>query len=246
MSKLVLILNCGSSSLKFAVMDAETGEDMLSGLAECFNLDDARIKWKLHGVKGDAMLGAGAAHQEALDHIVGHILPQSLQASVWCAVDGLGERVPIQPLDGEARAALLKALDLDKAAAQAPQRFATFSCNRRLTPASRVQVVFGKGVATPSGVLNNVERRFAFTVREPFTASMGCERENAQAACMPIRPITLKFSAPVPRRLVEQMRLRSDTAEHAPVIEDGLEADALLVLAWALRPPSTANIWPVT
>ncbi|MGL6048768.1 MAG: hypothetical protein ACRC16_01965, partial [Aeromonas salmonicida] len=28
MSKLVLILNCGSSSLKFAVMDAETGEDM--------------------------------------------------------------------------------------------------------------------------------------------------------------------------------------------------------------------------
>lgn len=76
MSKLVLILNCGSSSLKFAVMDAETGEDMLSGLAECFNLDDARIKWKLHGVKGEAMLGAGAAHQEALDHIVGHILPQ--------------------------------------------------------------------------------------------------------------------------------------------------------------------------
>ena len=160
--------------------------------------------------------------------LTGAATPQSLQASVWCAVDGLGERVPIQPLDGEARAALLKALDLDKAAAQAPQRFATFSCNRRLTPASRVQVVFGKGVATPSGVLNNVERRFAFTVREPFTASMGCERENAQAACMPIRPITLKFSAPVPRRLVEQMRLRSDTAEHAPVIEDGLEADALL------------------
>ena len=158
----------------------------------------------------------------------GAATPQSLQASVWCAVDGLGERVPIQPLDGEARAALLKALDLDKAAAQAPQRFATFSCNRRLTPASRVQVVYGKGVATPSGVLNNVERRFAFTVREPFTASMGCERENAQAACMPIRPITLKFSAPVPRRLAEQMRLRSDRAEHAPVIEDGLEADALL------------------
>lgn len=76
MSKLVLILNCGSSSLKFAVMDAETGQDMLSGLAECFNLDDARIKWKLHGVKGEAALGAGAAHQEALDHIVDHILPQ--------------------------------------------------------------------------------------------------------------------------------------------------------------------------
>ena len=31
MSKLVLVLNCGSSSLKFAVVDAETGAEHLSG-----------------------------------------------------------------------------------------------------------------------------------------------------------------------------------------------------------------------
>ncbi|PKQ78194.1 acetate kinase [Aeromonas sobria] len=75
MSKLVLVLNCGSSSLKFAVIDATTGDDLLSGLAECFGLDDARIKWKLNGEKGSADLGAGAAHQEALDFIVNKILP---------------------------------------------------------------------------------------------------------------------------------------------------------------------------
>ena len=34
MSKLVLVLNCGSSSLKFAVIDATTGDDLLSGLAD--------------------------------------------------------------------------------------------------------------------------------------------------------------------------------------------------------------------
>ena len=44
-SKLVLVLNCGSSSLKFAVIDATTGDEQLSGLAECVHLDDARIKW---------------------------------------------------------------------------------------------------------------------------------------------------------------------------------------------------------
>ena len=153
---------------------------------------------------------------------------ESLQANLWCAVDGLGERVPIRLIDGEARANLLTAMGMDKDAAQDPQRYVAFSCNRRLTPASRVQVVYGKGVTTPSGVANRIERRFAFEVREPFTASTGCARENAQAACMPIRPITLNFSAPVPRRLVEHIRLRSDKAEHAPVIEDGLEADALL------------------
>lgn len=158
----------------------------------------------------------------------GPATPESLQASVWCAIDGLGERVPIRAIEGEVRADLLKGLKLDEQAAKAPQRFAVFSCKRRLTPATRVQIVYGKGVATPSGVVTRVEQRFAFEVREPFTASMSCERKNAQAACMPIRPITLAFSAPVPRRQAEQVRLRSDTAEYAPVFEDGLETDALL------------------
>ena len=40
-SKLVLVLNCGSSSLKFAIIDAVNGEEYLSGLAECFHLPEA-------------------------------------------------------------------------------------------------------------------------------------------------------------------------------------------------------------
>ena len=74
-SKLVLVLNCGSSSLKFAVIDAIDGDEILSGLAECLHLDDARIKWKLDGNKGSAELGKGAAHEEALNFIVHQILP---------------------------------------------------------------------------------------------------------------------------------------------------------------------------
>ncbi len=75
-SKLVLVLNCGSSSLKFAVIDATSGDEKLSGLAECLHLDDAKIKWKLDGAKDAADLGAGAAHQKALDFIVQTILPR--------------------------------------------------------------------------------------------------------------------------------------------------------------------------
>ncbi len=75
-SKLVLVLNCGSSSLKFAVIDATSGDEKLSGLAECLHLDDAKIKWKLDGAKDAADLGKGAAHQEALDFIVQTILPR--------------------------------------------------------------------------------------------------------------------------------------------------------------------------
>ncbi len=73
MSKLVLVLNCGSSSLKFAVVDADNGDEHLSGLAECLHLPEARIKWKLDG-KHEAQLGDGAAHDEALTFIVETIL----------------------------------------------------------------------------------------------------------------------------------------------------------------------------
>ncbi|MDO9734999.1 acetate/propionate family kinase, partial [Glaesserella parasuis] len=36
MSKNILILNCGSSSLKFAILDPASGDEKLSGLAENF------------------------------------------------------------------------------------------------------------------------------------------------------------------------------------------------------------------
>lgn len=73
MSKLVLVLNCGSSSLKFAIVDATNGDEHLTGLAECLHLPEARIKWKLDG-KHEAQLGEGAAHDEALSFIVETIL----------------------------------------------------------------------------------------------------------------------------------------------------------------------------
>lgn len=73
MSKLVLVLNCGSSSLKFAIVDADNGDEHLTGLAECLHLPEARIKWKLDG-KHEAELGNGAAHDEALAFIVDTIL----------------------------------------------------------------------------------------------------------------------------------------------------------------------------
>ncbi|MDO9893684.1 acetate kinase [Glaesserella parasuis] len=82
MSKNILILNCGSSSLKFAILDPVSGDEKLSGLAENFNLVDARIKWKLNGEKGAADLGAGAAHSEALNYIVKNILSAELKDSI--------------------------------------------------------------------------------------------------------------------------------------------------------------------
>jgi uncharacterized protein YfaS (alpha-2-macroglobulin family) len=148
----------------------------------------------------------------------------SVQANLWCLAEGLGERIPVRLLDGADRAGVLKAQQLDKAAAKDPLKFVTLACNRRLTPATRVQLVYGKGVATPDvggkpGIANAVERRFNYKVREPFSASFSCERENAQAACLPLRGMTLNFSAPVPRKLAEAIVLKSGSGNLKPTAE---------------------------
>ncbi|WP_298773930.1 acetate kinase [uncultured Shewanella sp.] len=90
-NKLVLVLNCGSSSLKFAIIDASNGDDKISGLAECFGLQDARIKWKVAGVKQDASLGAMSAHKEAIDYIVNTILKQHPELAKQ--IQAIGHRV---------------------------------------------------------------------------------------------------------------------------------------------------------
>ncbi len=153
----------------------------------------------------------------------------SVQANVWCSIDGLGERVPVKLVDGSERADLLKAQGLTKAAEKDPLSYVTLRCNRRFTPAGRVQLVYGKGVATPSGVANSVEKRFAWQVREPFGAEFSCERENAQSACLPIRPMTLRFNAPVTRKLAEGIRLKSAKDTFKPTLEgDEKDKDAIV------------------
>lgn len=78
-NKLILVLNCGSSSLKFAILDSTNGDEKLSGIAECLHLDNASIKWKMEGVKGNAELSAGGAHEEALNFIVSELLSENAE-----------------------------------------------------------------------------------------------------------------------------------------------------------------------
>lgn len=161
---------------------------------------------------------------------------QSVRENVWCNVEGLGERVPVKLIEGKERDELLKSQGLNTAAAKDPLRYVTLTCNRRLTPAAKVQLVYGKGVATPSGIANSVEKRYNFQVREPFSATFNCERENAQAACLPMRPMSLNFNAPVPRKVAEAIRLKGEKDTLKPTFEEGNADGDNVVTAVTFKP----------
>ncbi|HJS05690.1 MAG TPA: MG2 domain-containing protein [Variovorax sp.] len=172
---------------------------------------------------------------------------ESVRDNIWCQADGLGERIPVRLVEGAQRQALLKAFGRDKEAEKTPLRFVTLQCNRRLSPGGRLQLVYGKGVATPSGIANAVERRLNFEVREPFAVSFSCERENAQSACLPLKPMVLQFNAPVARKLAAQITLQGGGKNLKPKFDDeSTSQDEDAVVDSVSFPPPFAEQTPFT
>ncbi|KZN66597.1 acetate kinase [Pseudoalteromonas luteoviolacea CPMOR-1] len=66
----VLVLNCGSSSLKFAIIDSSSAKEHLSGLAERLGESSPQIKYKFNGQKHIISLSSGDAHEVAINKLV--------------------------------------------------------------------------------------------------------------------------------------------------------------------------------
>lgn len=62
----VLVINSGSSSLKFAVIEPQSGETVLSGLGECFGLPEARVSWKYQGEKTEEAVTEPDNHHQCV------------------------------------------------------------------------------------------------------------------------------------------------------------------------------------
>ena len=79
----VLVINSGSSSLKFAVINSATGDEIVSGLGECFGMPEATIAWKLNGNKTEeAITAADNHHANAITRIVKLIEDENLTDTI--------------------------------------------------------------------------------------------------------------------------------------------------------------------
>ncbi|MBS0445290.1 MAG: alpha-2-macroglobulin [Proteobacteria bacterium] len=155
-----------------------------------------------------------AEDQYFLATLSGAVVPASVADHAWCEAEGIGEKIPVRIVEGDARAQLLKTHRLD--AAQAA-RTLVLACQRPLPGGAAMRFVWGQGIAVAANaaVVTTIEQRYDYKVRAPFTAEFTCERERASAPCLPIRPMSLRFSAPVARERAAQIRLRPDAGSAA-------------------------------
>ena len=142
--------------------------------------------------------------QHFLLRLTGPAVEADIARHAGCEVEGLGERLAVKVVGGAAREEVLRS----QRAAKAGERAIVLACARPLPQGAKVRLVWGRGIgakAAPRAVTTS-EQRFEYRVRAAFTAEFSCERERANAPCLPIRPMTVRFSSPVPRALAEAVR----------------------------------------
>jgi acetate kinase len=84
----VLVLNCGSSSAKFAVIDPVQSREHVSGIAQRLGSPEASLDWKIDGTKQSRSL-PGAGHDAALREVVALLRELGLADGLL----GVGHRV---------------------------------------------------------------------------------------------------------------------------------------------------------
>ncbi|HSW39477.1 MAG TPA: hypothetical protein VLL97_08310, partial [Acidobacteriota bacterium] len=123
-------------------------------------------------------------------------LEQSVLDNVYFSMGNFVSRIAVRILSGEERELILKSFG---------RRFEPESGYLLLLQARQpfpndaaVFLVWDRGVASKSGIATAKAQMFHFRTRPVFTAGFSCERVNPDAACVPVSPMKITFSAPVP------------------------------------------------
>jgi hypothetical protein len=154
----------------------------------------------------------------------------SVATHAYCAVDGIGEKIPVDLLPAELPGKLLKAMAKDNwrvssflmdgglpvqvpdSAAEQQTMLAgvvALKCRRPLPPGRDVSLVWGAQIAGAGGKAAGADQRFDFTVRKPFAARFECSRVNAAAGCSPVEKAYVRFSAPIAMSQAQAIRIET-------------------------------------
>ena len=170
----------------------------------------------------------------------------------YCAVDGIGEKIPLDVLPRETATEILTGLGdnswsrqsfsydaglpLRLPAAGADRdalldRVVPVKCRRPLPPGREMALVWDARISqarVPSRTAGR-DQRFDHDVRSAFTARMACSRVNPQAGCNPVKDVTLVFAAPVARATALAATLTTaDGKRLSPKVADSDKNDAYL------------------
>lgn len=91
LNNLIFVLNCGSSSVKFAILNPDNKKKYLSGLVECLFLSKTYMKWKYLKTEHKKCIGSNLSHKDALNFIFNKFFLE--KKDIYKNIVGIGHRV---------------------------------------------------------------------------------------------------------------------------------------------------------
>lgn len=144
----------------------------------------------------------------------------SLQERVVCAVDGLGEQIPVRLIEGKEKDSILETLYYSE---QEQKNLQLIQCSRNLPSQSKVALIVQAGLEAESGWLNRKAITRNYEVRAPFTASMRCTRAKPSSFCSPLGDIDVVFSSPIKTQDSQLVKLMVEGKEVSPEVNFGAD-----------------------
>ena len=133
----------------------------------------------------------------------------SVRQHVTCSVEGVLEQIGVRLIQGQDLEQLFRALKIKK---DKTPRLA-LQCRQTFPHQSEVKIVWGRGVKSVSGVPTAEDQVLRFKTRTPFLAKLVGKKEKPQAGFIPLLPMKLTFSAPIPWETAKQSYLKSQTGK---------------------------------
>ncbi|MFB5651583.1 alpha-2-macroglobulin [Leptospira wolffii] len=160
---------------------------------------------------------------------------------IWFALEGLGNKIPVRLLQGKDREKILNISGFDTGS----KKTIVFA-SRQIFPAnSKLRLIVEKGFRSASGVASSSDWAQNFDVRAAFTASLNCERVQANSGCTPVSPVNVQFSAPVSKVWKNQIHLKTTDGKVIPVAKnqsDSEEENSFYSLSFASPLPPNAEL----
>ncbi len=150
-------------------------------------------------------------------------LEESVLKNAFFSVEGIIEKIGIRIIKDKEKEEILKTR-YRKHDIRMPQMLIQA---KQIFPSNvKVMLIWGRDIESSSGIKNEQDQVLHFKSRGPFTATFTCEKENAASDCIPLLPMYLSFSSPVPQKFIKNVVLKSsDNKIYRPSETDNKQKD---------------------
>lgn len=179
----------------------------------------------------------------------GDVREDSVAKNVFCYLSETKEKVGVRVVGGKEADAITKAAPARRRYRAIPRDGGdkdvsriVVQCVRPFSNNATVDLIWGKGVVSTSGIPSSHEQVFHYKTRPPFTATFHCGRDNPKAQCNPFLPVSIDFSSEVPRDVAARITMKLGRKVYRPRVPGNSERVSAVTIDGPFREKSVFTI----